>query len=153
MKRVVLLLLAAAVFTYCNGQDKNKQGSKKQTSDTTLDPQPQISVKVNRKYDTKGNLVRFDSTYSYSYSSKGLDSTRVSMNQLFRDFKADFPGSWRSGFDDIFFSDSLARYDFLNPDYFSRRFELNMDRMRRHFRQMDSTKTLFLRDARGKKEN
>jgi hypothetical protein len=55
---------------------------------------PRENSKVTREYDEKGNLIRFDSVYSYSYSS---DST------LMKDFSP-------KGFSDFsFFSDSTFK--------------------------------------------
>lgn len=55
---------------------------------------PRENSKVTREYDDKGNLIRFDSVYSYSYSS---DST------LLKDFSP-------NGFPDFsFFSDSVSK--------------------------------------------
>jgi hypothetical protein len=147
MKGIVVVFLFSAFFFCCNGQDKNKQKPKDVNKETAVGSNPKVSVKVNKKYDSKGNLVRFDSTYSYSYSSRGRDSALVSMDTLFRNFKSRFPHNWDTEFRDIFMTDSLAQYDFLNRDYFSKRLELNMERIRNRFREMDSIKNRYLRDS------
>jgi hypothetical protein len=144
MKKMTIILLLA--IASCNGQDKN--ADKGRAPESTEQAKPKVEVKVNRKYDSKGNLVRFDSTYSYFYSSKGKDSVRVGLDTIFQRFKAahqnDFT-AWRNDVNNIFFNDSLFKYDFLNEDFFSQRFEMNMQRMREMLRDMDSVKTDYLR--------
>jgi hypothetical protein len=46
---------------------------------------------------------------------------------------------------DIFLADSLFKYDFLNQDYFIKRFELNAIKMKELFHEMDSLKTNYLK--------
>lgn len=41
--------------------------------------------------------------------------------------------------------DSLYKYDFPNEDYFSKRFELNMEHMKKMMFQIDSIKSSFLK--------
>ncbi len=37
-------------------------------TDSVKHENPKIQIKVNRKYDDKGNVIGYDSTYSYSYT-------------------------------------------------------------------------------------
>jgi hypothetical protein len=144
MEKFITLILVLLFFSYCDSQNKEKQKPKGVDSEASSGTNPKVSVKVNKKYDSKGNLIKFDSTYSYYYSSRGRDSSRISLDTMFSKYKTDFPLGWRTEFEDIFMNDSLIRYDFLNPDYFSKRFELNMERLRRYFSHMDSTKMKYL---------
>jgi hypothetical protein len=144
MEKFITLIFVLLFFCYCDSQNKEKEKPKSANNETGPGTNPKVSVKVNKKYDSKGNLIKFDSTYSYYYSSKGRDSSRISLDTMFSKYKTDFPMGWRTEFEDIFMNDSLIRYDFLNPDYFSKRFELNMERLKRYFLQMDSTKTKYL---------
>lgn len=66
--------------------------------------QPKEDIKVNREYDEQGNLIRFDSTYTYNWSgdttflnSKG----RTDLDQIFKDhfnFFGDFDRQFLSHF-------------------------------------------------------
>ena len=60
---ILALLLSLALFG-CNGQTKNEKMAIQ--TDTI---QPKTDIRVNREYDKNGNLIRYDSTYSYYYSN------------------------------------------------------------------------------------
>src|ERR1043166_2479895 len=125
-KKNIFSLIVVLLLTTCSGQDNKKRDEKKHLSNGDGTNKPRTEVKVNRKYDSKGNLIHFDSTYSYFYSSKGLDSVKMGADTIFHrfrsHFKHDFPSFSGCEFNDLFFNDSLSRYDFLNPDYFTKRF-------------------------------
>jgi hypothetical protein len=148
MKYFVVVALIIGLAN-CNGQNQIKD-AKDSNQQRDSANNPKVSVRVNRKYDSKGNLIRFDSTYSFRYSSRGNDSSMTSLDTIFRNFKSDFPFEWKTGFENFFMTDSLARYDFLNPDYFSKRFDLNIKEIRDHFRRMDSLKNRYLHEYRKK---
>lgn len=138
---VMLLLLSS-----CEGQNKKpKDEHLVQTKGTN----PKEEVKVNKTYDKKGNLIRYDSAYSYQYTSKGLDSSKMKLDTMLRKFKdlsdKDLNKMWDQQFKDLFMTDSLFKYDLPNEDYFSKRFELNLERMRKMMSEMDSLKTSDLK--------
>jgi len=133
----------------CNGQKKQKEALSKPdvAADSTLNPK--VDVKVNKKFDEKGNLIQYDSTYSYFYSSPGFKENGMNRDSVFNDFKMRFQNDYRGLLDDninsTFFTDSLFKYDFFNDDYFSKRFELNRERFEDAFRQLDSVKSEMLK--------
>jgi hypothetical protein len=101
MKRYIILLALSVVFlvtivaqtpksnkTQNAPQDKNK---------------PKEDIRVNREYDEKGNLIKFDSIYSYSYSS---DSTLKDLD--FKNFSDPF-GMHMKFFNDSAFSQSFMK--------------------------------------------
>lgn len=74
---------------------------------------PKEDIKVNREYDEKGNLIKFDSVYSYSWSG---DTTLTKafpkdFPNLFGDHLGSFPDS---AFFENFFSNDLDR-SFFKP--------------------------------------
>jgi hypothetical protein len=78
MKRFLLFfILSFGLFANIQALDKDQKKN-----------QPKEDIKVNREYDEQGNLIRFDSTYTYNWSS---DTTLVNsmvlpdMNQIFKD--------------------------------------------------------------------
>ncbi|MBN2349086.1 MAG: hypothetical protein JXJ22_09625 [Bacteroidales bacterium] len=90
--------------------------------------QPRIKTDVNREYDKNGNLTRFDSTYSYSWSSNGEIPDSI-MQQLhnfgfhfeFPDFEHSFPFNLNSNtfpeeFGNNFFSYNDSLGSFYNAD-------------------------------------
>jgi len=148
MRKLCIALLFLSL-TACSQTKKDKT----EAFDKKTGNNPKVEIKVNKKYDPKGNLITFDSTYSYFYSSGGRDSMRVGLDTMFNRvrsaFKTDFPSNWGSEFNSVFFNDTLFKYDFLNDDYFSKRFEMNMQKMRDVFRRMDSVKINYLKEPMG----
>jgi hypothetical protein len=126
-----------------NKNEEQKQYSSKEGEN------PKVNVKVNKKYDDKGNLIRYDSTYSYVYSSGGKDSVKESVDSVFKRFRSYYNENFSANMDkklnELFWNDSLFKYDFMNKDFFSKRFELNEERMDTIFREMDSLKNEFLK--------
>jgi hypothetical protein len=149
MKKAYLVFCCIVLFSTCKNKNSNQQIVSAQTENKSNHPDttsnPKIDVKVNRKYDDKGNLIRFDSSYSYYYESPGLKSSAIRSDSLYRQFKNSFQSnlldSMRSEMNKIFFNDSLFQYDFFNSDYFSKRFELNQKRFQEMFRGIDSLKS------------
>jgi len=123
----------------CNGQSGKE---KKEAPDKNL---PQTDVKVNKEYDEKGNLIRYDSTYSAYYSNISNDTTL--RDSIFTNFKNQFNQryffSQEPFFQDFFFQDSLLKYDFYKNDFFSNRFRNNRQGMDSLFLKMDSLKNDF----------
>jgi len=124
----------------CNGQTK-----KEKEASENLAANPQTSVRVDKKYDEKGNLIRYDSTYSYYYSN--IKDKKYLSDSIFNDFRNKFNQKYFFSsdpfFNDLFFEDSLLRYDFYRKDFFMNRFRNNMRRMDSLFWGMDSLKNSF----------
>jgi hypothetical protein len=142
------LLFLTIIFLIFSCKDQNKSPNTIHTSQSK-GQNPKEDVQVNKTFDKKGNLVKFDSTYTYSYTSNGLDSSRVMLDTVLQHFKSfydsDFSERWNKEFEKVFLSDSLFKYDFPNEDYFSKRFELNTEHMKKMMLQMDSMKTNILK--------
>jgi hypothetical protein len=135
------LILAVAVFLgflNCNGQKYDTASGK---------TNPNTDIKVNKEYDEQGNLIRYDSTYTYSYSNIGTDSLfSDSIFNSFRDhFNHRFLFSEDPFFKDFFFQDSVMKDDFFDDNFFMKRFKENMDQMDNLFEEMDSVKNDFFK--------
>ena len=150
MKDIMLMMLLSFLVGGCNGQKKQSEKATKQiaAADTTV--KPKTDIRVNKKYDDKGNLIQYDSTYSYFYSSPGFKNS-INSDSLFANFKIPLRNDYKGLLDDnmnsIFFNDTLFKYDFYNNDYFSKRFQLNMLRFENMFKQMDSIKSDMFRQT------
>lgn len=136
---IALLSIVAISVTGCNGQQKN-QNKEKQNANL-----PETDIKVNKEYDEDGNLIRYDSTYSYYYSNIAEDKTM--QDSIFNAFREHFNDQYffsnRPFFEEFFFEDSLLHYDFYKEDFFSKRFQHNMKRMEELFKEMDSVKNQY----------
>ena len=148
MKKMIFMILLPLLFMQgCSGQKKQEKFESFLPAGAGDTTQPKINIQVNKKYDAKGNLVQYDSTYSYVYSREGK-MQRINADSLYNRFYSVL----RPKIDDIisnnmkhiFFNDTLYKYDFYNSDYFGKRFELNETRFRDLFRQMDSVKAYML---------
>ena len=131
-KHKLILLIPVVFCSACNGQTKSKvdqllsskQNKIEETGDTLN--KPQVKIKVNKQFDDKGNIVEYDSTYSYYYSSPGGNLKHLSNDSVYNGFRSFFNKTYPSFFihpyNDIFFNDSLYKHDFFNKDYFEKRF-------------------------------
>ncbi len=135
-------ILFSLIFTSCNGQE-NKDIKKYYKN-----KEPQTDIKVNKEYDKNGNLIRYDSTYSYYYSTVENDTLlRDSIFKLFRsDFNEMYHFSEEPFFDNLFFQDSLLNFDFYSKDFFINRFQNNRNKLNQLFLEMDSIKNLFFNE-------
>jgi hypothetical protein len=127
----------------CNGQK-----GKKDMADTVQVNAPKTDIRVNKEYDKNGNLIKYDSTYSYFYSS--IKNNEWKRDSIFENFKNHFNQNYffsnEPYFHNMFFQDSLLKYDFYKKDFFYDRFIQNMNRMDRLFREMDSVKNGFYKE-------
>jgi hypothetical protein len=145
-KWISLFIAFSLIFFGCNGQE-TKNDKNRKLSDATLKMgnQPQENIKVNKEYDKDGNLIRYDSTYSYYYSN--IDKNKAvgdSIFNVFRNmFEESYPFSKKPYFNKLFFEDSLLHYDFYKEDFFSKRFRENMKQAEKLFQEMDSLKNEF----------
>ncbi|WP_127343971.1 hypothetical protein [Ancylomarina longa] len=116
---VLVLLIPCLGFS----QTKNKTNS------------PNENIKVKKEFDKNGNLIRYDSTYVYSWSSDSsknfiadssmmkqfnqkLMKSKFMMNHFRKFFRND--SLMERGFTDPFFSNDFFDDDFFNPDFFNK---------------------------------
>jgi hypothetical protein len=143
------IVAALALCTSCQENYKGQHTAENKTQEPfaavdSLD-KPKVSIKVNRRYDDKGNLVGFDSTYSSYYSNVRGDT--IKMDSLIHGFDSYFNHNRSFLFDDhfnnLFFNDSTRYPDFFHNDFFLKRYELNDAYMRDMMERMDSMKNRF----------
>ena len=102
---------------------------------------PKTDIKVNRQYDENGNLIKYDSTYSYSFSNFGNDS--IMNDSIFRNLNNVFFFSDPPSFNNQFFQDSLFNNDFFRKDFFSTPF-FDPEIMNKFFQEIDSINNSFI---------
>jgi hypothetical protein len=144
MKTLISISLLALLSGTCSSQIKKPEYDSKPNTREVAPSKPKIDVKVNKQFDKKGNLIQYDSTYSYFYSAINPKANRISSDSLFQKYKIPLNNHFKELFDEnmkkVFFTDSLFKYDFYNPDYFSKRFHMNWEAFEKMFKQMDSLK-------------
>lgn len=134
---IILLLISSCTTEKINGQQKNE--------DSLIVNKPQTKIIVNKEYDENGNLISFDSSYSYLYTNVKQDSIfgDSSYTMFQQKFFNSFPKNQRPFLNEIFFEDTLLSNDFFMDDFFSKRYRLNHERFDEFFRDMDSVKNNF----------
>ena len=150
MKRIWILFIAVTlIFSSCNGQDKQIKNDKL----SAVKNAPQEDIKVNKEYDKDGNLIRYDSTYTYFYTN--IENDTIAEDSIFTNFKnlfdLQYPFSYKPYFNDLFFEDSLMKYDFYKKDFFIERFKQNIEQTEKMFQEMDSIKNHFFNEQFQKK--
>lgn len=154
-KWITMFIAFSLIFSGCNGQETKKDKNKNITDTTSIiGNYPKEDIKVNKEYDKDGNLIRYDSTYTYYYSN--IDRNKTVGDSIFNNFRSMFedryPFSTKPYFDNLFFQDSLLHYDFYKKDFFYNRFRQNMQQMDRMFWEMDSIKNKFFMEQFPKKK-
>lgn len=121
MKIQTLFLSALLlVLNSCQGQEKKKSTLPKKDDQREI-AQPKGRWKVDREFDENGNLIRYDSIYSWSSGSlnnlSGLDR-----DSLLSDFESKFYNHFSQfkdqEFGNLFDPDSLFSKKFFNDDFF-----------------------------------
>ncbi|MFO7869741.1 MAG: hypothetical protein R6U95_10635 [Bacteroidales bacterium] len=144
MKTIIGILLIGLCCASCNAQDENST-SPKEPKQTNTQSKPEEKVIVNKEYDDDGNIIKYDSTYSYYYSN--IEGDKKVADSIFNQFKKSFNQQYTFSeqpfFYDFFFEDSLLHYDFYKKDFFIERYKQNMKQMNQLFMEMDSVKNEF----------
>lgn len=143
MKKYFLVMIISLLSVSCNGQQKDTTKNEEKIIE-----QPKGSWKVDKEYDDQGNLIRYDSIYSWSSDDKYNNLSSSARDSLIQSFKSrfftDFSGFENQGFEDIFSKDSLFSNHFFNDDFFRSDFGsdfMDIDKIRR---QMIARQKFFL---------
>lgn len=137
MKKYILVFITVFLSFSCSGQKNETKKSEIQESEENIFKEPKGSWKVNKEFDENGNLIRYDSIYSWSSSNTFdnlLITERDSLIQSFKSrFFTNFSGFKNQGFEDLFAQDSLFSKQFFNNDFFASDFGqdfMNIDKIR-----------------------
>jgi hypothetical protein len=141
-----ILVIFTLVFS-C--KEKSDSGYTNLKDSTALEKdslfKPKVNIEVNRRFDKKGNVIGFDSTYSTFYSNIRGDT--AAMDSAMRRFNTFFqksnPYFFNNHLNPLFFNDSLQYPDFFHNDFFLRHYQLNDAYMRDMMQRMDSIKNEY----------
>lgn len=146
---IIPILFASLVFfSFINKNDgtKNQPDIEKDTIFTN----PKIDIKVNKEFDDNGNVIRYDSSYSYIYTYPNGNTEELNMDSIFNSFK---PFFFDRGFDIIhnpfnnfFDEDTFYQHHFFDDDFFMNQFENEMFHFEEMMHKMDSLRNLFLKE-------
>ena len=142
MKKIGILLVCTLLALSCSAQDKEKDKVIKEKAEQAGEV-PGGTWKVDKEFDENGNLIRYDSIYSWSSSGEmnNLDDLdKDSTLQSFRSkFYRQFSNIDRDRFGDMFGEDSLFTRHFFNEDFFDSDFGqdfMDIDRIRERMEAM-----------------
>jgi hypothetical protein len=143
MKKLVAIMVVA-LFTFgCNAQSVDN-------SEKSTENKPVEHWKVDKQVDENGNVVRYDSTYTWSYSNMTGDSVNVNVDSLMQSFESYFndrmPDVFGQSFMEPMMNDSLLRRDFFADNYFHDRFKDEFFDVDKMIQQMDSMRSQFFKN-------
>ncbi len=122
MKKYILLFIISLSAFSCNAQDNKSKNTEIKESEENRVTQPKGTWKVDKEFDDNGNLIRYDSIYSWSSNGKLNDLLTTDKDSLMQSFKSSFFTNFsdfeNQGFEDVFSIDSLFRKRFFNEDFF-----------------------------------
>jgi hypothetical protein len=145
---IAIALLLSSCHKPSNGQDSEELKNKPYAEAHDSLRKPKVNIKVNRRYDEKGKMIGFDSTYSMFYSNVAGDTTGMDslMNSFDSYFNLNHSSFFKNEFNPLFFNDSLRYRDFFHQDFFRKRYELNDEYFKDMMFRMDSIKNQFYRE-------
>jgi hypothetical protein len=110
MKKFALLLITALVMFNCKGQTSASASGANDSPERIArkeKPNPDIQVRVNKTFDEKGNVIGYDSTYSYVYNYSDSNMNTAQEDSTISEFKNNFPENFRMNIDRGFDNDPL----------------------------------------------
>lgn len=156
MKKVAFSLFLALLVAGCNGQESHKNSkndlAQVQKSTDTLNPKPKIQWKVNKKYDENGNVIGYDSIYSWSYSNRGNVPPEINADSIMQSFRSlsndNFPSFWEDqDLDHMFPMDSIMNKNFSMDRFFNHGNFKDFPNMGQWMQQMDSLRNKMLEET------
>lgn len=152
MRKFVFTLLLGLMLVSCQAQDDRSRSkvdmAEKNTDSSSVD-KPKISWKVDRKYDEDGNVIGYDSIYSYAYSNHKnlpIDMDLDSIMGAMKFFSQDGPTSFMEEYN---LGRTMDMDSFLNAnqyfkDFFEGQRSNNFSDVRKLFQQMDSLQNMLM---------
>ena len=151
MKKLISLLLILTIAG-CDGQDKEKaktEGFENEIEKDKTMVEPKEKWDVQKEYDEFGNLIKYDSIYTWSYSNVKGDSLRVNLDSIMDTFKEYISNNTTFKADNDFYyfphNDSLFMNDFFKEDYFYRNWQNQHSEFEDMVKRMDSLRNTFLK--------
>ena len=154
MKKYILLSMIGLLSVSCNSQNNDIKNTETEESDKKIVEEPKGTWKVDKEFDENGNLIRYDSIYSWSSDDKYNNLSMSERDSLMLSFKSrfftNFSGFENQGFEDVFSKDSLFSKHFFNDNFFGSDFGsdfIDIDKIRQ---QMIARQKKFLEKYQSK---
>ena len=154
MKKQIIFIVTAVFlsifflsFTFANLKNPIKN---LQTQEDTIKTNPHVDIKVNKEYDEDGNIIRYDSSYTYIYHNSDGNFEELNVDSIFHNFKPYFFDHgfeiMQSPFKEFFKNDTIYQHHFFDEDYFLQHFNKQLFEFENMMKEMDSLRNLYLKD-------
>ncbi|WP_452221917.1 hypothetical protein [Lacinutrix salivirga] len=144
MKKYILILSLALVSLSCNGQNPKEEENQIKTTET-----PKGTWKVDKEFDENGNLIRYDSIYTWSSSTNYDKLSSIEKDSLLANFESKFFKNFsnlkQDSFEDLFTPDSLFTKHFFNNNFFENDFGKEFSELIKMKEQMIENQKEFLK--------
>ena len=138
MKKYGILVLSALLTMSCSSQEnKTEDNAQMKGNEEQLTETPKGSWKINKEFDEDGNLIRYDSIYSWSSNTDLDDLATLDKDSVLQSMQSRFYRSFsdfnREGYPAFFSEDSLFTKQFFTDDFFESEFGqdfMDIDRVR-----------------------
>ncbi|MDO6601518.1 hypothetical protein [Arenibacter palladensis] len=142
MKKIAILSMVAILNLSCNAQENKKEDNLQKDSIAQVEP-PKGTWKVDKEFDENGNLIRYDSIYSWSSTDNLDELAQRNPDSLLQSFRSKFYRNFshidNQRFGDLFSEDSLFTKRFFDNDFFDSDFGedfMDIDRIRKRMETM-----------------
>lgn len=146
MKTTIAIILMLFALSACNSQEKEKQEAKKEVETDIL---PKENWEVKKEYDEFGNLIKYDSIYTWKYSNFKGDSIEINLDSIMDTFRSHFeattPFKWDEYFSYFPKNDSLLNDEFFSKDYYLNNWERQERELFEFIKQTDSFRNAYLK--------
>ncbi|MDO6516633.1 hypothetical protein [Zobellia uliginosa] len=150
MRTLPFFLLLSLLNLGCNAQE-SKDIAEHKEAEKQINEEPKGTWKVNKEFDENGNLIRFDSIYSWSSGNledlAALDKDST-LQQMRSKFYSRFSHFDQKGFEDVFGPDSLFTKHFFNDEFFKSPFGKDFFDLDAWHKQMENRQKEFLKKYR-----
>ena len=151
---MIAVVLTFLSLTGCKGQENNEKPipeTDKNLSENIDTARPKESWKVNKQVDENGNVVKYDSIYTWSYTNRTGDSVSVDVDSLMASmndyFNERMPNLMEKNYAIPFGDNSLMQRDFFSDDFFQRNGAEDSTSVQSILRQMDSLRKQFFNES------
>ncbi len=143
MKKIAFFFLATILTTGCSSQENKKNDQPDQEGQKSVAGQPKGTWKVDKEFDENGNMIHYDSIYSWSSSDDFGNLALTDRDSLLQAFQSrffkHFTNADRFGFEPFMQTDSLFTQKFFNEDFFGSDFGkdfMDLDKMHERMDRM-----------------
>lgn len=153
MKKVMFFLFVAILATSCNAQDSKTSEKDRSKSEVKQDSirKPKGNWHVTKEVDENGNIIRYDSIYSWSSSGnhKGFNNDSIfnKMQSMMQQRFSMFQSQRINGFTE---HDSMLKQffndDFFRDDFYSNGLSSGMPNMDDMIKRMEAMRQQFFND-------